>query len=407
QLDTTARLKDVHDAAGNYLKIQADQGHAKEIGLSRLDCFLESRWHYISGGNLEKAREVTGRISGYLERRGYYREIMKLNRELLEREVHTEYMNWIASAYIGEGDYSRAQEWYEMAQEIKPEVVSCHGLGAALFHQGKYDQAKKSFEKALELCRSLGDLKGEAIAFHALASIEIEQKQDDAALEKMQKVVELQEKLGDLRGEAVTLSQMASLNLRRGKYEMAHQILIRALEILQLTEDKSGQASILHNLASIDLEKGDFDEAYKEFQRSLELKIELGDRKSQAEIFHQLGSIEAHKGIMVKANESFLEALKIYQSLENKSGEAGALFQLGASAVQGDRVEEGLRVMVLSAIILRTIGSDEIKSAEPAVERLASQLNYGQDQFLKLVREVSQAYRKDRGRGLVETALGS
>jgi hypothetical protein len=78
---------------------------------------------------------------------------------------------------------------------------------------------------------------------------------------------------------------------------------------------------------------------------------------------------------------------------------------LGALALQRDRIEEGLRLMALSAIILRIIGSDEIKSVEPMVERLASQLKYSQDQFVKLVREVSYVYRKDRGWSLVELAL--
>jgi tetratricopeptide (TPR) repeat protein len=398
-------LIEAHKDAGNHLRILAAEGHADMIGLSRLDCFLESRGHYLSCGDFDKAREVNARISSYLEKRGYYHEIIRVNRELLEREVHIDPMNWIASAYMGEGDHRRAQEWYEMVLEIRPDGIAYYGLGTTLFRQGKYDQARESFEKALEFSRSLGDLEGEASAIQGLATVEMELNQDDAAQETMRKMLAIQDKIGDLSGKALTLSQMASLELRQGKQGDAREKLTMALEIMQQIADKPGQAAVLHNMASIDLEKGDLDKAYDEFQRSLELKRELEDIKSQASIFYQLGLIETQKSMLDEANESFLGALKIYQSLDDKSGEAGALFQLGALALQRDRIEEGLRLMALSAIILRIIGSDEIKSVEPMVERLASQLKYSQDQFVKLVREVSYVYRKDRGWSLVELAL--
>ena len=54
--------------------------------------------------------------------------------------------------------------------------------------------------------------------------------------------------------------------------------------------------------------------------------------------------------------------------------EAGAFFQLGAVAVQQDKIQEGLRLMAIAAIILRSIKSDEVKNVEPLVERLAAQL---------------------------------
>jgi hypothetical protein len=96
--------------------------------------------------------------------------------------------------------------------------------------------------------------------------------------------------------------------------------------------------------------------------------------------------------------------LHIYQELADKPGEAGAFFQLGTVAVQRNKMNEGLRLMALSAVILRSIGSDDIKNVEPLVERLASQLNYSQAEFLEMVQEVVGAYRRDRGSGLVEKA---
>ena len=61
--------------------------------------------------------------------------------------------------------------------------------------------------------------------------------------------------------------------------------------------------------------------------------------------------------------------------------------------------------MALSALVLRSIKSDEVKNVEPLVERLASQLSYSQEQFMAMVQEVMQSYRNDRGWWLVESVI--
>lgn len=405
-LQTDEQRHKAHGDAGDFLISMAEAGRASELGLSRLDCLLEARGQYLAAGDLESARATTARISGYLERRGYYSELIKLNEQLLQQERHTGPMNWIAKAYMDQGRYVEAQKWYSQALEAGPEAIACHGLGTIYFRQGKYDSARESFQKAADICRAGGDLAGEAAALHSLAAIDMEQKREAEAKEKLRRVIEIQEQIGDVQGEAATLHDMATLDLRKGSYDSARQRLLKSLDILQSAKDKLGEASALFNLASLDMEKGDSDSARDEFQKALALKRELGDRKDEAAILHNLGSIEAQVGDKDKARQSFLEALKIFQELGDKPGEAGAFFQLGAIAVQQNRIQEGLRLMALSAVVLRSISSEEVKNVEPVVERLASQLRYSQDQFLEMVREVVGAYRKDKGWGLVEAAAG-
>jgi hypothetical protein len=98
--------------------------------------------------------------------------------------------------------------------------------------------------------------------------------------------------------------------------------------------------------------------------------------------------------------------LRIYQEAGDRTGEAAAFFQLGALAVQKDRIPQGRRLMALSAVLLRMAKSEEIGNVEPLVERLAAQLSYSQDQFMEMIREVTGAYRRDRGWSLVEKGLG-
>jgi tetratricopeptide (TPR) repeat protein len=395
-----------HRAAAGFLREMAEAGRAGELNLSRLDCLLEARGHFMAGGDLEEAQAVTARISGYLERRGYYREILRLNQELLDRARESASMIWMARACAGLEDYRKAEEWYFLALREGPEASAYYGLGTVYLRQGKRDLARESLEKALEAYHAAQDLPGEAASLQGLAGIDMEEKKDDASLQKLLKVAEIQERLSDPQGRAATLGQMASLSLRQGNLDLARQRLLSASQILMQAGDLSGRSSVLFNLASLDLERGELDLARQEFEESLAIKREMGDRKGQAAVLHGLGSLESQAGEKESARGSFQEALKICQEEGDRSGEAAAFFQLGALAVQKNRIPQGLRLMALSAVLLRMAKSREAENVEPLVERLASQLSYSQEQFMKMVREVTGAYRRDRGWGLVEKGVG-
>jgi tetratricopeptide (TPR) repeat protein len=395
-----------HRAAAAFLRDMAEAGRAGELNLSRLDCLLEARGHFMAGGDLAEARGVTARISGYLERRGYYREILQQNEEMAGVAGNSGSMIWMARAYAGLEDYRKAEAWYSRALEEGPEASAYYGLGTAYLEGGKRDLARESLEKALEAYHAAQDLPGEAASLQGLAGIDMEEKKDDASLQKLVKVAEIQERLSDPQGRAATIGKMASLSLRQGNLDSARQRLFSASEILMQAGDLSGRSSVLFNLASLDLERGELDLARQEFEESLAIKREMGDRKGQAAVLHGLGSLESQAGEKERARGSFQEALRIYQEEGDRSGEAAAFFQLGALAIQKNRIPQGLRLMALSAMILRMAKSEETGNVEPLVERLAGQLNYSQVQFMEMMREVTGAYRRDKGWSLVEKGLG-
>ncbi len=397
--------RSAHGVAGDFLKGIAESGHSNELGLSRLDSLLEARGHYLAAEDLEDARMVTARISGYLERRGYFQEIISLNQELFDRAPHAMPMNWIAQAYQDQDDYGKAIQLYERVVQIGPDAVAFYGLGTTYLSMDKLDLARENLQKAVEIWQSSGDLGSEAAALQSLASIDMKQKHEDAAHEKLETVVEIKEKLGDLHGIADTLREMAMLDLARLDHEAALPKLLKSQELLQKTGDRTGEAVVLFYLGNLYMDKGEFKLAKEDFEKALLLEREIGNRSGEAAVLHSLGLIESQVGSKESAWENFKEALQVYQELVDKSGEAGAFFQLGALAVQMDKIAEGLRLMALSALVLRSIKSDEVKNVEPLVERLASQLSYSQEQFMAMVQESMQSYRKDRGWGLVERAL--
>jgi tetratricopeptide (TPR) repeat protein len=203
------------------------------------------------------------------------------------------------------------------------------------------------------------------------------------------------------------LKDLISIDLSQKDREAARKKLKESLEIFRKLGDPSGEAATLYDLASLDMENEDFDSAIEKFLRVLEIRRRIGDHAGEAATLHYLGMIDAHKGNVQAASEKFKEALKICQQTADKSGEASAFFQLGILAVRLGNTAEGMRLLALSGMILRSIGNGDERNVEPVVERMAAQIKYTQEKFAEMVREAALAYRKERGWGLVEAALGT
>lgn len=403
-------LKLANKAAGDFL-LEAVLGKGyRELGLTRLDCFLESRSHFLAASCDEKARTVTSTLSSILMARGLYGEVKRLNMELLDRAEHSGPIGWIAYAFLEQGDYENAQKWYQRflrAPEItkKDAAGAWQGIAIADLRRERFDRAGENFQKALEMFIRLGDEASEAAALQGLASVEMAKGSYESAREKLHRILEIQRKTGDLVGQASSLRDMIATDLRLKNHSSAREHLLESVEIFRKLSHPEGESAALYDLASLDLGKEDFDSARDEFKKALEIRQLTGDKAGEAAVLHGLAMIDSQRGDLEGANEKFQEALKIYQMTGDKSGEAAAFFQLGVLAVQQNRTSEGMKLLALSGIILRSIGSQESRNVEPVVERMASQMKYTQDQFAEMVREAAMGYRKDRGWGLVGEAF--
>lgn len=56
-------------------------------------------------------------------------------------------------------------------------------------------------------------------------------------------------------------------------------------------------------------------------------------------------------------------------------------------------------------MIFSSIGSAQLKEVAPWVNQLASKLQYTQEQFEAMLREVAESYRRDRGWSLIDAAF--
>ena len=83
-------------------------------------------------------------------------EIAQLEALLTENPEDINILDWVAFTHYSNSNYPRAIELYERLLAKEPQTASFHYfLANALFKSGRHDEARRSWERAIEL-----DVKG-------------------------------------------------------------------------------------------------------------------------------------------------------------------------------------------------------------------------------------------------------
>ncbi len=395
--------KAAHRAAGDFLNEVVQNDHTSEFGMNPLDVNLEARAQYILAENYGNATEITERISSFYRLQGLYGEIQQLNEELLQHYEHPKILAQIAWSYLDRSNYDAARKWYmRMFDAAKgtdeyETARAFHGLATIDLNQGKYEEARKGFLKALDIRQKIRDRVGEAGTLHNLAWIDLNQGKFEEARKGFLKALEIRQKIRDRVGEAGTLHNLAWIDLNQRKFEEARKGFLKALEIFRQNENRAGEAYTLHNLASIDMNQGKVEEARKGFLKALDIRQKIGDRAGEAGTLHNLATIDLNQGKYEEAGKGFLKALEIFKQIGDRAGEANTWYQLGMLAAKLGRQADGIRLVATCYLIENSIGHADTENDFKALAGMASQLNYTEEQFKAMLNEVAQTYSKDQG----------
>jgi tetratricopeptide (TPR) repeat protein len=357
---------EAHRAAGDFLRELVGQDQEGQLGLTWIDCLLEARAQYLAAGDLEQARAVTGHISGFLDRRGLYREIERLNQELLAYEEHVDTLKWTGRAYLARGEYPAAKAQFVRAQMIAQQIgdraseaATWHQLATIDLRMGKYDTARDKFVRALVIRQQISDRTGEASTLHNLATIDANLGDYDAARDKFARSLTIKQQIGDRAGEAATWHQMATIDLRVGEYEAAREKLAQALIVSQQLGDRAHEAACWRQLATIDLSVSEYDAAREKCTRALSMRQQIGDRAGEATCWHLLASIDLGVGEYDVAREKFTRALSMLQQIGDLLGEASTWHSLAAIDANVDEYDAAREKFARALSMLQQIGDRE------------------------------------------------
>lgn len=392
----TDQVRAAHRAIGSFLR---------NVPARRLDSMLEARHHYLKSGNVEDAIDVTSRISNYMMRRGLYDDLIRINEGL--DDPGSILRAGIAHLHKAEYDLARnsfeaALLGYRNAGDRHGEASALHNLGFAALREEDLTRAKSWFQEALVVYKEVGDIDGQSSTLYNLGMIAMQEQDNEEARMRLDEALIVQREAGDKGGEAATLQSLAMISLRDNDESRAREELDMSLSIYKEIGDPSGEAAALGALASIDLQAEKSVPALEKLRRVQSLLSNTGDLQREGDNWLNIASAQQQLGDRDGAWKSLVNAVEIYREVEDRNGEAAALFQLGVMAVWMNRIEDGIKILVMATSILRALERPELKKVEPLVEQLAAQLKLSEEQFVALVRDAGKEYRRDRGKRLIE-----
>ena len=130
-----------------------------------------------------------------------------------------------------------------------------------------------------------------------------------------------------------------------------------------------------------------------------------GFSEGQAATLHALATIDFRNGDHNSAHEKLEAAVKIMQQIGDLAGEARTFHQLGFLAWRQGRLDEGLRLVALSFIILSSVGNSDAKKSLKNLSDMTKDLGYTQEQLDDLQRDANESYCRDRGWSLIHAAF--
>jgi tetratricopeptide (TPR) repeat protein len=362
-------------AAADYLVSLHKEQREGELHLSLESCLRKARAHYLSAGVINKAREVTDRLTKFLMIRGEYIEVECLNREILQREEHPDPAGWIGSAYLGLDEYRRAQHWYERALELAGDrypteaAEAIQGLAAVNYYKGKEHYV--------------------------------------TAVEQLLQALEIQERIDDRFGQGRTLHLLGSIDFAQEHYREARTKFNKALSLLQgISEEEEPEVqdvvqAALHQLGSIELQEGHLSEARTTLEKAWTVARSNGNRKAEADAEHQLGRVDAREGRFEEALEKLKHAVELRRSMGDRAREALSFRRLSELIAQRDP-KLALRLIMVAYVIHKTLGHGDTDTDLEDVHRQSTSLGFTSAEIEELLAGIEQQYLRERAKTLLE-----
>jgi predicted ATPase/class 3 adenylate cyclase len=246
--------------------------------------------------------------------------------ELALRLVGALWRFWQMRGYLREGQ-ERTEKVLEMdgvGAHPQLEYGARDALGGLAYWRGRHPEARRAYQRALELARQLGDRRAEAEQLYN-----------------------------------ISFSYSIPLDAERepGDLERARDLVEEALRIYTEIDDKPGRGKTAWQLSNLELITDRFDRARTHAETALATFTELNDRFMLAWTHWGLASVDYRQGRLGKSDEHLRAALALFEEAQDVSAHVLILTAFAALAERvGDR-QRAARLSGAAATLAETTGT--------------------------------------------------
>ena len=214
-------------------------------------------------------------------------------------------------------------------------------LGDIALARADHDTARRCFEQALPLYKSVESILGQANCIMSLGDIALERSDHHTARQRFEEALPLYKGLGDILGQANSIKGLGDIALAESDYDTARQRFEEALPLYKGLGDILGQANCIKGLGDIALAESDYDATRQRFEEALTLFTDAGYILGQANCIKGLGDIALAGSDHDTGRQRFEQALKLYKGLGDILGQANCIKGLGDAALAGSDHDTG------------------------------------------------------------------
>lgn len=294
-----------HRRLGDHLEAEAQT--SLFIGV-----YIEAGHHLFQAGEYNRAFELLGSTSDWLQDHGRAREGLQVLEPFLDDQVQK-----------------------SMAPQLVGPLLGT--VGSAHYKLDEMEKAMGSYEQALMIHREIGDRHGEGNALGNLGLAYADLGEPGKAIWYYEQALVIGQEIGDRAGESNSLGNLGSAYHRLGEVGKAIGYYKQALVVNRETGDRLGEGAALGNLGLAYADLSEFEKAIGYYEQQLIIVREIGDRKGEGNALGNLGNAYKDLGKMGKAVGYYERSLVIARTIGDRRGEGSNLANLGiAYAIFGE-----------------------------------------------------------------------
>jgi tetratricopeptide (TPR) repeat protein len=180
----------------------------------------------------------------------------------------------------------------------------------------EYEEAKDSFEHALNLYQEIGDEIGISDSMYNLGVAQINLEQWDAAAKTCQNAMALFEKNSNPEGTADALYGIALAKVGLGQFDEAMEFFKKAQKAYKDINNEQGVVSIIMDIGNAHADREEWELAEAQFKKALKIYRDIDDKAGIADALSLLGDIAEMNNNQRKSAEYFVEAAECYLAAE-------------------------------------------------------------------------------------------
>jgi tetratricopeptide (TPR) repeat protein len=336
-----------------------------------------------TSGHHEHAARIAAAAGGFLFARGYWDQVITLQRTALaaarragDKPARAAALNQLTLAQALTEDTAAAAASQRRALALYRDLGDTRGQGDALHSlslvcQMAYDYPASvdAARQALDLYRHAGDRVGQGDALNQLGFAQLLANDYPASAAAAQQALELFRDLGDKLGQGAALEALGLTQLQTGRYPAAAASLRQALRLFREVGERQGEGVVLNGLGRVQRMTGDYPAAAASLRQALQLFRDLGGRHGQAETLNNLGELLTRSSASPQARDHHAQALAIARDLGVPLEEARALEGIGSSHLRDGSPGQAAAPLREALAIYQRIGSPSDQRIEQTLRQ--------------------------------------